>query len=737
MERVDIVNTLMIIFITRSQSSLKYEISVYKKICLNLITRLFSRCIFYFLRRKIVKRIIFNGFITLISLLPILLPSQLSAAYTPTPTPSGSGEYLEISDLEGMNISHTRADSTYGAIFLFTDLAGTVPSWGLIYDNENTFYDMYTGWGEVRLRSIILSGHSTQAGDNILLTYDGNQKKRIYLPEMTGYKELYVGSDGSTYYDQWFCQTAQEALPPTPTPTATPTPTTTPEGYHTPSPSPTPTTTPGGYKTPPPSPSPTTTPMCYCCPMFNGYQVTLTDQDPGKNAGEYETCLCCGAERVTWWTTSTGADWVEFLPEQGLNWNNYRIFVALGDTTSLAPGQHQAEISIHDNFCLGTYYLYVNYTKPTPIEIPTPSIAPTPSPTLTPICWPCAPWLSTRQISLTDQVFAATATYHCEWCCNYTCCCDWTVSSSPGWLTIDPASGSGIDPTAYEITISLGDTSNLSYGENRSTIYFLSSGWRDYLEVVYYKYPESFSVHGGDYNGDGSSDIAIFRPSSGLWAVRGITRAYFGRNSDIPVAGDYRGSGTASIGIFRESSGLWAIRGVTRAYFGSRSDYAVPGDYDGDGSCDMGLFRQSSGLWAIRGITRVYFGETSDLPVSGDYDGDGISDLAFYRVSSGLWGIRGISRIYYGSTDDKPVPGDYNGEGYWSPGIFRSSSGLWAIRDITRIYFGNPVDQAVPADYNGNNTTEIGIFRDSSGLWAIKEVSRAYFGSSGDLPVTR
>ena len=68
---------------------------------------------------------------------------------------------------------------TRSAIFLFSDLTGTVPAWGLIYDNENTLYDMYTGWGQVRLRSIILSGYSTQAGDNILLTYDGNQKKAV------------------------------------------------------------------------------------------------------------------------------------------------------------------------------------------------------------------------------------------------------------------------------------------------------------------------------------------------------------------------------------------------------------------------------------------------------------------------------------------------------------------------------------------------------------------------------
>jgi len=35
--------------------------------------------------------------------------------------------------------------------------------------------------------------------------------------------------------------------------------------------------------------------------------------------------------------------------------------------------------------------------------------------------------------------------------------------------------------------------------------------------------------------GDGISDITVFRPSTGLWAIRGITRAYFGAPGDIPV----------------------------------------------------------------------------------------------------------------------------------------------------------------------------------------------------------
>ncbi len=659
-----------------------------------------------------------------------------------------AAENMEIADLEGLEIASPRSDQTYGAIFLFDDTEGAVSSWGLIYDNENTFFDMYEGSGQVRLRSIMLSGYSTQAGDNILLTYDGGEQKRVYLPPLTGYNELYVASDGSTYFDRWLCQTAQVALPPSPTPSTTASPSPTPEGYLTPSPSPTPSLTPGGYRTPTPILTPTTTPVCYCCPDFSGSAVILTDQAPTENAlWHYYACPCVGIDKMSWWTESTSS-WVEILPGRGPGWNDYQIFVARGDTSSLSPGPHEAVISFHESFCGMTNDVHVYYTRPTPVRTATPEFTPTPSPTsaspiptLTPICLPCAPYLETRQISLTDRTAWATATYVCMWCCNYTCCCDWTVSSSPDWLTVDPSSGSGIDPTTYTITISLDDTSSLPPGENRAVVGFActSSGYWpvDYLEVIYYKDPGTVSVRDGDYDGDGSSEIAIFRPSSGLWAVRGITRAYFGRDSDIPVSGDYRGGGTTDMGVFRPGAGLWAVRGLTRAYFGGSSDRAAPGDYDGDGSCDMGLFRESSGLWSIREFTRVYFGETDDLPLPGDYDGDGTEDIAFFRGSSGMWAIKGISRIYYGKSGDDPVPGDYNDSGSWRPGIFRSSSGLWAIRDVTGIYFGASIDRPVPSDYNGDGSDDIGIFRETSGLWAIRGMTGVYYGAPADIPATR
>jgi FG-GAP repeat len=241
----------------------------------------------------------------------------------------------------------------------------------------------------------------------------------------------------------------------------------------------------------------------------------------------------------------------------------------------------------------------------------------------------------------------------------------------------------------------------------------------------------------GDFNGDGLPDIAVFRPATSLWAVRGVTQVYFGDISDDLIPADYNGDGTSQVAIFRGATGLWAILNVTRIYFGNIADLPAPGDYTGNGTCEIAVFRNPIGLWAIRGFQRCYYGTAYDQSLPGDYDGDGIVEPAIFRSGMGLWAIQRISRLYYGRVGDRTIPEDYDGDGIRDPAIFRPCNGLWAIKGFTRIYFGNRRDDPIPADYNGNGVSQIAVFRDATGLWAIRNSTRLYFGRVDDIPVTR
>ncbi len=249
--------------------------------------------------------------------------------------------------------------------------------------------------------------------------------------------------------------------------------------------------------------------------------------------------------------------------------------------------------------------------------------------------------------------------------------------------------------------------------------------------------PFSLILQSGDYAGDGTSDIGVFRAASGLWSVRGVGTSFFGQAGDVPASGDYDGDGTSDLALFRPASALWAIYGVTRVYYGTSGDTAVPADFTGDGMADIGIFRPATGLWAVRGLPRVYFGAAGDFPVPADFTGDGVDDPAIYRPAGGLWAVSGVTRVYFGTSGDLPLARDFSGDGTADLGIFRASSGLWAIRGWTRFYFGVSGDYPVGADFVGDWTDYPGVFRGASGLWAVRGVTRVYYGKSGDIPIAR
>ena len=83
-----------------------------------------------------------------------------------------------------------------------------------------------------------------------------------------------------------------------------------------------------------------------------------------------------------------------------------------------------------------------------------------------------------------------------------------------------------------------------------------------------------------------------------------VTTRYWGASSDLAVAADYDGDGRTDIAIFRPSTGAWYIinsnSGVaTTATWGAAGDVPDAGDYDGDGKADVAIYRPSSGAWFI------------------------------------------------------------------------------------------------------------------------------------------
>jgi parallel beta-helix repeat protein len=239
-----------------------------------------------------------------------------------------------------------------------------------------------------------------------------------------------------------------------------------------------------------------------------------------------------------------------------------------------------------------------------------------------------------------------------------------------------------------------------------------------------------------DFDGNGTAERAVYRPSTGEWWVSGQAPVQWGAAGDIPVAGDYDGDGLADRAVYRPSNGFWYVHNQATVQWGLPGDIPVPGDYDGDGVTDRAVWRSSTGQWWIRNQAPVPWGVAGDIPVPGDYDGDLITELAVYRPSTGQWWVQGQTPAQWGEPGDVPVPGDYDGDLATDVAVFRPSTGVWYVRNGATVQWGLPGDIPVPGDYDGNGTTDVAVYRPSTGQWFVQGVAGAVtWGLPGDLPV--
>jgi hypothetical protein len=262
-----------------------------------------------------------------------------------------------------------------------------------------------------------------------------------------------------------------------------------------------------------------------------------------------------------------------------------------------------------------------------------------------------------------------------------------------------------------------------------------------------------------DFDGDGKTDLSVFRPSEGNWYLQQSTAGFgvinWGLATDLLVPGDYDGDGKADVAIFRPATGQWYIlrssdNGYAAPFFGSNGDIPQAGDYDGDGKTDLAVFRPSTNVWYVLnsggGTTIVAFGSSGDVPVRGDYDGDGKTDMAVFRPSTGEWWIArstgGTIYTIFGTSGDKPVPADYDGDNKDDAAIYRPSTGQWwTLRSSNGIAsvvtFGISTDIPVPGDYDGDGKDDQAVYR--NGTWWLNRstagVASTSFGLSTDTAI--
>lgn len=259
----------------------------------------------------------------------------------------------------------------------------------------------------------------------------------------------------------------------------------------------------------------------------------------------------------------------------------------------------------------------------------------------------------------------------------------------------------------------------------------------------------------GDLNGDGKTDVFMWRDSNKDWTVNLSSGAGFTMNvwtgawgSDGPTfVADLNGDRRTDVFMWRDSDKSWMVNLSTGSGFnmqrwvgGWGSDGPVRvGDFNGDGRADVMMWRASDASWTVNlstgsGFTQQRWYGFGGMPTHvGDLDGNGKSDIFMWSEAEKLWlvnlstGSGFVTRRWAGAWgSDGPINvGDLNGDGRTD--VFMYRAGDWTVNLSTGSGFSQqrwlgacgsdgPMELG---DFNGDGRTDVLVWRDANKDWLV------------------